>query len=342
MTQHCLNHPQTEALTVCSSCPTPMCAECFKWTIHHKPCCEPCAFEKNTARTRALSFAISFFGVGLTLLLGLWVQLSKTPAPEDPPLVYLIIGGLVFVGVSIWLFLKVGDSSNQLLEPANLEREEELPPPPEEPVNPNADPYRVPARVVLRRMAMRSIPYASGFATTMILVVSFALVALLLPLSLQLPRWLEAEAVLLVWWALFAITLTTLLYRGWRLKDDLTYAAPWNKPSKASGGSGGSGGGIGDIGGIGDLAGAGEGCVVVFVVIIAGVLLLGAAWLISELVLPLVLFLAHWLTMKALGRVANDKHQCQGALTRSLGYGALWGLLYMAPIALIVLLLFRQ
>ena len=72
-------------------------------------------------------------------------------------------------------------------------------------------------------------------------VASVALVALLLPLSLQLPRWLEAEAVLLVWWALFAITLTTLLYRGWRLKDDPTYAAPWNKPSKASGGSGGLG-----------------------------------------------------------------------------------------------------
>jgi hypothetical protein len=340
MKQHCLQHPQTEALTVCSSCPATMCAECFKWTINHKPCCEPCAFEKNTERTRALSFAISFFGVGLTVLIGLWIKFNKTPASEDSLLVYLIIGGLVFLGISGWLFLKVGDTSNHLLEPANLEREEELLPPPEEAEKPNADPYRVPAKVVLRRMATRSIPYASGFATTMILVVSFALVALLLPLSLQLPKWLEAEVVLFVWWMLLTSTLTTLLYLGWRLKDDLTYSAPWNKPSKASGGSSGSSGGsLGDIGSIG---GDGEGCAVIIVVIVAGVLLLGAAWLISELVLPLVLFLAHWLTMKALGRVANDKHQCQGSLMRSLGYGALWGLLYMAPIALVVLFFFRQ
>jgi hypothetical protein len=340
MKQHCLTHPQTEGLARCSSCSTPMCAECFQWTIHHKPCCEPCAFEKSTARTRALSFAISFFGFGLAVLIGLWIKPNQTPASEDSPLAYLIFGGLVFLGVSAWLFFKVVESTNEPLEPANLEREEALPPPLEEPESPSADPYRVPAKVVLRRMAMRSIPYASGFTTAMILLVSFALVALLLPLSLHLPTWVEAEVVLLAWWALLTTTLTTLLYRGWRLKDDLTYATPWSKPGTASSGS--NRGNLGGLGSIGDLGSAGEGCAVILVIIVAGVLLLGAAWLISELVLPLVFFLAYWLTMKALGRVANDKHQCEGALARSLGYGVLWGLLYMAPIALVVLFFFRR
>ena len=52
-----------------------------------------------------------------------------------------------------------------------------------------------------------------------------------------------------------------------------------------------------------------------------------------ELALPLVFFLMYGLFMRAIGRVANDRHGCEGALARSAGWGLGWATLYVAPIA---------
>mgnify|MGYP007037395642 FL=1 len=64
-------------------------------------------------------------------------------------------------------------------------------------------------------------------------------------------------------------------------------------------------------------------------------LALGAAWVLVELALPLVFFLMYWLFMRAIGRVANDRHGCEGSLARSLGWGLGWATVYVAPIALV-------
>ena len=43
---------------------------------------------------------------------------------------------------------------------------------------------------------------------------------------------------------------------------------------------------------------------------IALAIALGAAWVLVEIAMPLVLFLVYWVMMKAIGRAANDRHEC--------------------------------
>jgi hypothetical protein len=44
----------------------------------------------------------------------------------------------------------------------------------------------------------------------------------------------------------------------------------------------------------------------------------------------------YYLLLKALSRVANDRHECKGHLGRALGWGAFWSALYTLPLALAV------
>ena len=50
----------------------------------------------------------------------------------------------------------------------------------------------------------------------------------------------------------------------------------------------------------------------------------GAAWVAVELAMPVVFLVMYWAFMRAIGRVANDWHDCEGSLGKSLGWGALW------------------
>jgi len=50
-------------------------------------------------------------------------------------------------------------------------------------------------------------------------------------------------------------------------------------------------------------------------------------------------FVMYGLFMRAIGRVANDRHDCQGELARAIGWGALWATVYMVPLALFTLAL---
>jgi hypothetical protein len=180
-------------------------------------------------------------------------------------------------------------------------------------------------------------------------VLCFAASAVLLPATLRLPRWLEAELVLGLWWLIVMAVTTTLLYRGFRLRDDFVYFAPWDRPSAPSEASGEKlasspkrGGKTGSwLDGISPLDGLAdaEGCLVLLAGIVFAGLALGAAWVLVELALPVIFLFMYALFMKAIGRVANDKHDCQGALSRSLGWGAFWATVYVVPIALIAWLL---
>lgn len=71
----------------------------------------------------------------------------------------------------------------------------------------------------------------SGLWTSTLLIASMIVVALIVPHLLHLPRWIEAEWTVLVWWSIWATLLTLLLYRGWRISDDHVLALPrtiWN------------------------------------------------------------------------------------------------------------------
>ncbi len=201
-----------------------------------------------------------------------------------------------------------------------------------------ASPYRAGARRVIQAAS----PKVSGSAAGLVMLASLAASAVLLPASVRLPRWVEAELVLGLWWVIVGAVLTTLLYRGFRLRDDFVYFAPWNRPAsdkgdgaKATGDGSGSNwaSGCGDLGGC---AGAdAEGCAVGLVVVIALAAAFGAAWLLVEIALPLAFFLMYGLFMRAIGRVANDRHGCEGQLSRSVGWGALWATVYVLPIAVL-------
>jgi hypothetical protein len=202
-----------------------------------------------------------------------------------------------------------------------------------------------------RRVLMAASPRISGSATALVLMACFGASAVLMPATVRLPRWVEAELVLGVWWAIVSVVTTTLLYRGFRLRDDFVYFAPWNRPSapgEAKSGIGGSPKAIrtskdgrswpNPFEGLQALNDA-EGCLVLLAIVIFAGLALGAAWVLVELALPVAFFFMYALFMRAIGRVANDKHDCQGALSRSVLWGTFWATVYVVPIALITWLL---
>ena len=62
----------------------------------------------------------------------------------------------------------------------------------------------------------------------------------------------------------------------------------------------------------------------------------GAAWILAELAFPLVFILGYAIILRAVGRVARDRHACQGNALRSIGWGAAWSTIYMLPFAIVI------
>jgi hypothetical protein len=72
--------------------------------------------------------------------------------------------------------------------------------------------------------------------------------------------------------------------------------------------------------------------------VVVGILVAAAfaAWVLVELLLPALFLGVYYFTLKAVGRVARDRHDCQGNLARSVGWGSLWAALYVFPVGLLV------
>ena len=94
-------------------------------------------------------------------------------------------------------------------------------------------------------------PAVSGKTSALVLIVCLGVTGLIvIPLAgyFRLPRWLRVEALLVVWWLVWAAALAKLLYSGRRVSDDHTLVAPRNwfgrlfSGQRGSGGSQGSGG----------------------------------------------------------------------------------------------------
>jgi hypothetical protein len=169
-----------------------------------------------------------------------------------------------------------------------------------------------------------------------LLVVGLAAVALLVPLQLHRPAWIEAEAVLGVWWTLWTVLLTWLLFVGVGLHDDLTvspgttaddgarwwHSIGWLDP--------------GQLGEVEWLGADALGCLMPLVVLLLlGVFILLAVML-TEVVFPLVVPLGYAVVLWMLTRVLHHHPACHRNLARSLGLGVWWASVYTAPLALAV------
>ena len=332
--QRCYAHPQEAAVTRCKLCGLAMCDRCYEHQVAGAPACGRCTHEAATRSQRSVSLGISLVGLG-----GAFVAWAYRAHHLTSASAMLSLAGVVALAGLVFFLVRWG--SNIEIEV----RDRELDP---EPVAEVAHPYRQMAR----HMAQRMSPRVSGGAVALTLGAAMLASAVLFPTALKLPRWAELEVVVLAWWLLVTAVLTTLLYRGYRLRDDWTFTSPlrsWfvNDPPKqgkaapaaSSSSSSGSGSGSGcDMGGcdLGCSAIADEGILIAIGVVIAAVLLFGAAWVLVEIALPMVLFATYAGILAALKRVAHDRHGCEGELTRALPWGAFWAGLYVLPLALIV------
>ena len=295
-----------------------------------RPACVRCAYEASTRPARRASLAVSFLTISMGG--GFWLARRNTLGDEAPAL--LILGAIAAVAVAVFIALSGRDEKRPEVE--NRDPGEEAT---EEIVIGKGSPFRAQARRVLLAAA----PRVSGQATALVVGASLIASAVLLPASLKLPRWIEAELVLALWWVILLGVLSVLLYRGFRIRDDFVYFAPWNRPSsppadgKAKADSSSASSGCGPLNLADGCSGGldGEGCLAVIVVGAALAAAFGAAWVAVELAMPVVFLVMYWAFMRAIGRVANDRHGCEGSLGSSLGWGALWATIYVMPIAVV-------
>ncbi len=343
----CGSHPMRAAVARCRTCDARLCNDCFRFRAAGDPCCPACAYTFETKRGGRLSLAISFFGLAAGAV---FVAARRFDALDDEPFVLgLAAVSAVVIALGIWASGRPGKHATAPeVTVRDLDAEIEA-----EALDRAASPYRGRAQ----RMIAAASPRVSGKVTALVVGASLALSALLFPASVKLPRWVEAEGVIGLWWLVFAVTLGVLLYRGFKLRDDLVYFFPWNRPASsgaaeavvdAVGGGGGAparsssrSAGCGDLGGCGDVGcGAvdGEAAVFVAVLAIAAAALFGAAWVVAELAMPVAIIVVYLVTLRALARVANDRHGCRGSIVRAAGFGALWATIYVAPLAIAALL----
>ena len=187
----------------------------------------------------------------------------------------------------------------------------------------------------------------SGKAAATGLVVAFLLTGVLIPAVVQLPTWIDFEIVLGLWWAIWWVVLTIMLYQRQRVTHDHELPAPrswldWFRSPKQSATAGkskpapakqGGGGGYWYV----DFGGAdAEGCAWVVGAIVAAIALFFLLWFLIEVAIPLVLFLLYLVTRGMLSHVVNDRHHCHGRLGRSLSWALVWATVYTTPLAFVV------
>src|SRR5262249_34375544 len=64
------------------------------------------------------------------------------------------------------------------------------------------------------------LPRVSGVRSFFTLLLCMGITALVVPMALKLPAWIEAEVVIAFWWAIWCVALTLFLYNGWLVTHD--------------------------------------------------------------------------------------------------------------------------
>jgi hypothetical protein len=214
----CPDHP-TLAVARCASCNRALCDECFRFRLDTRPACARCAYEASTRPQRRISLAASF--LCLTWGGGFW--LTRRYALWDDWAFAVVLGAITapLLAVAIALSAKRADAPT-------VEKRE---PSPDEVIEGAFEGSHSPYRARARRVLLAVSPKVSGRLTAMIVGACLIGAAALLPTALKLPRWIEAELVLALWWLIVSTTLSVLLYRDFRLSDDYIYFLPWSRPS---------------------------------------------------------------------------------------------------------------
>jgi hypothetical protein len=188
----------------------------------------------------------------------------------------------------------------------------------------------VPPRPVGRARLRR----VSGRLAAAWLVFCLLLTAILIPMALRIPRWIEFEIVLSVWWVVWLAMLTWFLFSGLRVADDHSLHEPrnwfsgWFASKNNSSQQSQTGGSWWD----GFFWGWFVGDELIFL-IIAAVVLVGGIWFLFEVAIPVLFFLLYFVARGMLAGVVNDRHHCRGKVGPSMLWGFVWATAYTAPLA---------
>ena len=305
-------------MTSCTSCNRWLCDDCWRRTVDGAPWCELC-IHYLTSVGGNVALAVGFFLTSTAFAVFAWNR--EAAHSTDRAWFFWIVFALLVCGVSLYL---------------GTRRARHLPVRVAMRASANATgESRPPKRrgaVALRRASRVVASPVSGFWTSVVLIVTMSAVLVAVPRALRLPRWIEAESVVFAWWLLWSATLTTLLYRGWRLAHDHVLApprAPWSEdaqPRDRSGPAANTACSVFDVFTCGEAG---------FAVALLGAIL-ALVWLVVELIVPALFFVAYLLTRTSLARVANDQHQCERHLGRALGWGMFWASAYAVPLAMAI------
>ncbi|MEO8178806.1 MAG: hypothetical protein ABI895_08240 [Deltaproteobacteria bacterium] len=320
MSKACANHPLEPALTVCSSCRRGLCSACWRHNVEKRSWCELCVHHL-TSTGNASALAVVFFL--LSVAVATW--LLRRGGDQFGWGLWFCFGIAVCIITAV--LARRGPNEHGLSVELRVEDSPAL-----QPATKGGVRYRA---VVLHASRLVASP-VSGVWTTVVLLSCMTTVAIAIPWLLRLPKWIEAEAVVALWWAVWGAVLTTLLYRGWRLADDHVLApprAPWARPRSATRGAEKVVDGVDFV----EALACGEGALLALLV--AGLFV--AAWLAVELVVPALFFFAYLLVRKSLARIANDHHGCERRWWRALAWGVLWSSAYALPLAASVFLAHR-
>ena len=317
----CPGHPDSAATATCRSCARGLCLECWRRDVDGNPWCEPCIalLERRTPPILYLAG-----GALVIVLLGLLVPTLALDASAR----WGIFGGGALVTVMTAARLYRRADRRRLAHEIRPRERAEL-----DDARGGAQ-YRGGPK--LRRIARRIAPPISGMMATLVVGSALALTAAVAPVVLHLPRWLEVEAVLVIWWAVWASVFAALLFRGQRIARDVGPAREEPKPELRQEKRWYDWLDWPDITTFNASDFDSEGCLVALGIMIASVALYGAAFITAELVAPFLLVGAYSLLLHALARVANDRHDCEGNLVRASSWGAAWAFLYTAPVAALV------
>jgi len=178
------------------------------------------------------------------------------------------------------------------------------------------------------------LPGVSGRWSALVLMGLFGTSAIVVPLTLHRALWVEAEAVIVVWFTIWVVALTWLAYSGRSVEQDWgPYQSLWDRLKARTGSSP-----LNYWSGAVNLPsdGGGEGCLTLLLTVIAVVLILLLLYLTIGWVVPFVAIILYALLRAMLNRVTDRAEETKGNLPAALVGGVFWALLYTGPLALVV------
>jgi hypothetical protein len=176
-----------------------------------------------------------------------------------------------------------------------------------------ANPYRSETAMLRRKLPVSRKPLA------LTVLLCLGVLVLVFSVAVRLPRWIEAEIILGIWWGTWVWILSWMLYQGHQVDDDAEVGFGGDFSKKL---------GHGALESIPYGCGCGEVFLLIAAVLILGLLLA----LLVEFALPALGFLLFLTVGGMFARAINDTHGCEGNLGRSLIWGGLWATLYVGPL----------